>query len=1060
MINTRNKLLLSIILIVTTVGLIFGAVQSRISSEARQTVADTLTTVRDATHHSIKTWFKEHKAAATIWANAPPVRQAAEQLLKVSPEQAALISSPAQDNLRAWFNQLRAATRYQGYFLVGPANINLASSRDQNVGSENLLGSQHEFLTRVWNGETAVSLPLASDVPLPDEDNELRANLPTMFAAAPIIDDSDNVIAIFMFRLMPAEGFSSILQQGRIGNSGETYAFDQHARLLSQSRFDRELQSAGIVDPDKHAMLNIRILNPGVNIFDGQPGNIPADQQPLTRMASSATRGESGIDLDGYHDYRGVTVIGAWLWDHELGFGITTEIDADEAYHALRATRHAMLVLSTSIILLLIGLVTIYILYQERRKAEAALRERETLFRVLLEGVGADYLIYRVGFDRVLQYLTPAIERFTGVAMQTAVKMEWWELFNVTPETLHQIKQLDEKLQQGETNESHYDASYTHPDGTLRTLEASERPEFDVHGRRIAILGIIKDVTARNKTEQELRRAATVFDNTDEGIIVTDADRHITVINKAVTKITGYKQNEVLGKTPHFQKSGRHDQAFYESLWETIERDGKWRGEIWNRRRNGEIYPAWENITAVKDEHGHISNYVAVFSDISAIKESEERLAHLAHHDSLTGLPNRLRFIANLEQALESAKRHKHKVAVMFLDLDRFKLINDTLGHSFGDELLKSIAGRLKSTVRSEDTVARLGGDEFTIILHEIGRSEDSALIAEKVINTTRQPVCLGGEDISVSTSIGISIYPDDSDNSDGLVKAADAAMYHAKNSGRSNFQFYTFDLTSRALEHLALENGLRQALEKNEFVLHYQPQVEMCSERISGVEALIRWQHPERGLLMPTSFMKVANETGLIDPMSEWVLRTACSDLVQWRLRGLPPTRIAVNISGRQLMHEPSIRRIVTFLDEIDPQPGSLGLDLEVTEASIEFAERAMEIMRQLKERGVMLAIDDFGTGHSSLSRLKELPVDTLKIDRSFIQNIANDPDDRVIASTIIAMAHSLGLRVVAEGVEAEDQLSVLRALDCDEIQGFYYSKPIPAEQMVLLLEQQLTGA
>ena len=396
----------------------------------------------------------------------------------------------------------------------------------------------------------------------------------------------------------------------------------------------------------------------------------------------------------------------------------------------------------------------------------------------------------------------------------------------------------------------------------------------------------------------------------------------------------------------------------------------------------------------------------------------------------------------------------------MFLDLDRFKLINDTLGHSFGDELLKSIAGRLKSTVRSEDTVARLGGDEFTIILHEIGRSEDSALIAEKVINTTRQPVCLGGEDISVSTSIGISIYPDDSDNSDGLVKAADAAMYHAKNSGRSNFQFYTFDLTSRALEHLALENGLRQALEKNEFVLHYQPQVAMCSERISGVEALIRWQHPERGLLMPASFMKVANETGLIDPMSEWVLRTACSDLVQWRLRGLPPTRIAVNISGRQLMHEPSIRRIVTFLDEIDPHPGALGLDLEVTEASIEFAERAMEIMRQLKERGVMLAIDDFGTGHSSLSRLKELPVDTLKIDRSFIQNIANDPDDRVIASTIIAMAHSLGLRVVAEGVEAEEQLSVLRALDCDEIQGFYYSKPIPAEQMVLLLEQQLTGA
>lgn len=1057
--SSRNSLLFFAFSIAALVATAFWGVQVKIGAEARENIGQSLITVRDTTHYSVETWFKEHKAAATTWANAPQVREATKQLLEVSPDQTALLGSPAQRELRAWFRPLQKSTGYQGYFLVGRDNINLASSRDQNLGIESLLTRQSGFLDKVWSGEAAVSLPTPSDVPLPDDDGHLRPGLPTMFAAAPVTDDAGETIAVFMFRLRPAEGFSSILQRGRIGQTGETYAFDRQGRLLSRSRYDDQLRTIGLIPADGDAMLNIFLRDPGANLVEGEQSDIPSGRQPLTRMATSAIAGEAGIDLDGYRDYRGVPVVGAWLWDHDLGFGIATEADVEEAYRTLRATTLTIIAMTALIVLLLLGLVAIYVLYQQRKETEAALRERESLFRALVEGVGTDHVIYRQSFDGAFQYVTPAIERFTGVPLSKALGRHWGELFSVDQETLDRVDGYLTRLRNGEVVQP-YEGTYRHPDGSLRTVEVTERPELDERGRPVAAVGIIRDVTERNRTEQELRRAATVFDNTDEGIIVTDARRNIIVVNKAFTRITGYEVDDVLGRNPRLQQSERHDRPFYEQIWAAIENTGQWRGEIWNRRKNGEVYPAWENITAVKDEHGQVLNYVAVFSDISVIKQSEERLAHLAHHDPLTGLPNRMRFVANLEQALEMAKRHKDKVALMFLDLDRFKLINDTMGHAFGDKLLTVVGDRLRSCVRAEDTVARLGGDEFTIVLAEIARPENATLIAEKIIETIGQPIRLEDQEVSTTATVGISIYPDDADNADGMVKAADTAMYHAKGRGRGSFEFYRVDLTSKAIDHLEIEASLRQALSNGQLVLHYQPQVAASSEHVIGVEALIRWQHPKRGLLLPASFIGVADETGLIDPICEWVLRTACSDLETWRSMGLRPVRMAVNVSARQVLNESSIQRIITTLEEITPRPDTLELDLEITETSIELADSTMNIIGRLKERGIMLAIDDFGTGHSSLSRLKALPVDTLKIDRSFVTDIAEDPDDKAIASAIIAMGHNLGLRIVGEGVETEEQLMVLRALGCDEIQGFYYSAPVPADEIVQFMEQERAQA
>lgn len=1038
------------VMLLVAIPLVLGAltVQKKIVDNAHTETGRILLTVRNTTHQAIKTWFKDQKAAAVAWADAPKIRESAKLLLALSPRQSSLLNSPAQQELRAWHQRIKKVTHYRGYFIVGPNHINLASSRDQNIGVENLLVEQQKFLAGIWQGKPAISLPTKSDVPLTDHRGRLTNGLLSMFVAAPIRNDAGKVIAIFMFRIDPDEGFTNILNQGRIGNSGETYAFDGAGRLISQSRFDDQLHKLGLIQAGERGILNIQLRDPEVNLLEGELPTVPLDQRPLTFMAHSAVQGEAGINLSGYRDYRGVPVVGAWVWNPDLGLGIATKFNVREAYATLRATQLAIITLTVFILFLLIGVTVIYSLYRQRKQAEEARRANEQYNRMLFDESSIGLALCRMNGDLV--DINPAYAAILGRTIEETLTLSYWD---ITPEKYAaeehaQLEQLNKTGHYGP-----YEKEYIHADGHLVPVRLSgqilEKDEEKF------IWSSVEDITEYKQAEAALRRAATVFDNTDEGIIVTNTNAEMILVNKAFSSITGYTPEEVLGKNPRSQQSGRHNASFYKSMWDTLIRDNQWRGEIWNRRKNGEVYPAWENINIVKDEQGHITNYVAIFSDISVLKESEERMTYLAHHDTLTGLPNRLRFIANLEQAIESAKRHKHKVALMFLDLDRFKSINDLLGHNAGDQLLKIIADRLKSCIRAEDTVARMGGDEFMVVLTEVVKAEDAGLIADKIVTAVRKPVSVSDDTIETSASIGISIYPDDADNSENMVNAADTAMYHAKALGKNNFQYFTAKLASQTLEHAQIEKDLRKALVNNEFELCYQPQLDLNNGKISGVEALIRWNHPVRKQMLPETFIPVADDSELIDSISEWILRKALGDHEKWSDYGVAGPRIAVNITGRQFTRERSIKRILNILEKLAPEPNILQFDLEITESALKNAERTINIINTLKRHGVMFAVDNFGTGHSSPRLLKQLPIDSLKIDQSFIYNISNDGDDQAITAAIIAMAHTLNLRVIGEGVETRSQFDALRALDCDEIQGFYFSKPVSADEITHLLNK-----
>ncbi len=462
---------------------------------------------------------------------------------------------------------------------------------------------------------------------------------------------------------------------------------------------------------------------------------------------------------------------------------------------------------------------------------------------------------------------------------------------------------------------------------------------------------------------------------------------------------------------------------------------------------NGTVFECAYSL--IRDDEGEISGVVGIAADITERKKAEERLMHLANFDTLTGLPNRMLFHDRLEHALAKASRNSRLVALLFLDLDRFKTINDSLGHSAGDELLKSVASRLLSNAREEDTVARLGGDEFTIILEGIGGGEDASTVARKVLDVMGQPFDLDGHEVFVTTSVGIAIYPLDGDNSDDLLKNADTAMYRAKEQGRNSYRFYTADMNAKAVEHLIMESSMRHALDRNEFELHYQPQVDLHSRELTGFEALLRWRHPELGLLYPNQFMPLAEDTGLIVSIGEWALNHACADLAAWNRQGLPNVRVAVNLSGRQFREEKLVDTVANALRASGLDSNLL--EIEITESYLlEDIESAISTLDRLNELGIEISMDDFGTGYSSLSFLKRFPVDSVKIDQSFVRDISTDPDDATIAEAIIVLAKSLRLRVMAEGVENDDQLYFLRTRGCDQGQGFIFSGPIPADKVL----------
>lgn len=564
----------------------------------------------------------------------------------------------------------------------------------------------------------------------------------------------------------------------------------------------------------------------------------------------------------------------------------------------------------------------------------------------------------------------------------------------------------------------------------------------------------VRDLTKRRQAGVAALSAVSVLEHTLQGIMITGPEGTIQYVNQAFVLATGYSAAEAVGQNPRFLQSGWHNSDFYTLMWDEIRASGSWSGEIWNRRKNGEIYPEWLNIVAVHDETGEIIRYAALFSDMSKLKQDEALMHHQTYHDTLTGLPNRILFMDRLALAVADAERLGLKAAVMFLDIDRFKLINDTLGHDVGDRLLQEIAQRLTDAMRDRDTVCRLGGDEFTVIMENIVDSEDAMLMAQLILDTFMVPFCIADHEFFVTPSIGVALYPDDGLVIDTLAKNADTAMYRAKEHG-NNYQLYSPAMNSQAKERLNLENDLRRALDRGEFVVHYQPQMHISTGQIIGMEALVRWNHHRRGLIPPVEFIPLAEETGLIVQIGEWVLRTACLQSKQWLDSGYSGLRVAVNLSARQFQQKNIVEMVERILSETG-LPGEM-LELEITESvAMRHVDHAIAILEQLKQLGVQISIDDFGTGYSSLSYLKKFPIQTLKIDKSFVHDISDSQDDGAIAASVIVMAHSLKLNVIAEGVETEEQLDFLRERDCDEFQGFLFSGPLTAEKFEEMLKMR----
>lgn len=539
--------------------------------------------------------------------------------------------------------------------------------------------------------------------------------------------------------------------------------------------------------------------------------------------------------------------------------------------------------------------------------------------------------------------------------------------------------------------------------------------------------------------------AAHVLANMREAVLVTDADNNILSVNRAFTEITGYSTDEVLGQSPRILASGRHDRTFYQMLWQHLAVDGCWRGEIWDKRKNGEVYPKWLEIRAIRNPDGLLTHYVAIFSDIGDYKRAEERLHFLAYYDPLTRLPNRVLLRDRFEQVAAIADRDRALLAVLFLDLDQFKNINDSLGHAVGDQLLLGVAERLRSCVRVSDIVSRAGGDEFVVVLNGIQDVGAVSEVAQKILCHVAEAFYVEAHELITSVSIGAAMFPNDGRDFDTLLKKADTAMYGAKEDGRNTCRFFAEHMNIATVERLQMQNGLRSGLLRNEFVLHYQPQFEMGSGRLIGAEALIRWNRPKHGPISPAQFIPVAESSGLIVPIGEWVLREACRQNRTWQDAGYAPMKVAVNLSALQFRRGDLVETVCGILDETGLAPE--WLELELTESILlEDVGHVLTVIEALKLNHLTLSIDDFGTGYSSLAYLKRFAVDKLKIDQSFVRNLGVDKQDAAIVRSIIELGRGLNLRTIAEGVETDSQRVLLQAYGCNEAQGYLFGKPVPA--------------
>ena len=572
------------------------------------------------------------------------------------------------------------------------------------------------------------------------------------------------------------------------------------------------------------------------------------------------------------------------------------------------------------------------------------------------------------------------------------------------------------------------------------------------------VVMVIRDITLRKQQEAELRLWAKVFEGSNEAILITDAQLNIILVNKTYEKIMGYTEDEVLGVDTTAVGAQLHSHSFFRNLVSILKERGYWQGELINKRKNGEKFPTWYSISQVLNAQGQPENYIAIFSDISERKKSRERIDFLAHHDSLTELPNRALLNDRLEMAINTAKRRGEKVGLLFIDLDRFKNINDSLGHAAGDQILRQTAARLSAAVRTDDTVARLGGDEFVVLLPRVRDERSLAEVAIKLREEMLLPYLLDDMPLHISPSIGIAVFPDDGDTPSTLIKNADAAMYLAKEKGRNNYQFYTPVLNARTLDRLKLEYDLRSALEQGQFELHYQPQIVAGSKTLYGAEALIRWRHPERGLVPPNHFIPLAEEIGLIIPLGAWVIAEAARQVNLWHQAGFTDLVVSVNISALQFHQAGFLAEVQGLLVKAGTKPSSL--ELELTESMLmSDMEMSIQVLQAFRDLGYRIAIDDFGTGFSCLNYLRRLPANILKIDQSFVRDMQSDTASLAIVTSIIRLAESLGMETIAEGVETAEEYALLASQGCRLMQGYHFSKPLPCAQFELWLKQRLAA-
>ncbi|WP_141694789.1 EAL domain-containing protein [Candidatus Thiodiazotropha endoloripes] len=693
------------------------------------------------------------------------------------------------------------------------------------------------------------------------------------------------------------------------------------------------------------------------------------------------------------------------------------------------------------------GLVCVRSDITESKQAESDLRK---LGRVLEQSPASVIITNTEG---IIEYVNPRFEKVSGYTAAEAIGQNP-RFLKSGDKTKQEYNDMWSSLLAGKEWRGMFHNK--RKDGSIYWESASISPLRDERGKITNFIAVKEDVTAQKRAEDQLRMNATVFDTTAEGIMVTDEENRIKTVNPAFSRITGYSQEEVLGRTPNILSSGRHSKSFYEDLWESVLHKGYWSGEIWNRRKDGSVFPEWLSISAIKGEHGIAKEFVAVFSDITKHKENEEQIRYQANYDALTGLPNRSLLSDRLNQAIAAAHRENWMLAVLFIDLDHFKVVNDTFGHVVGDELLQLVSARIKACLRESDTVARFGGDEFIILLQDVTEMDSVANVATNIIDHITRVFSLYGREIYIGASIGITVYPDDAVNADSLLRNADMAMYQAKERGRNTYQFFTASMQQHTLERRQLELDLRQAIKRDELEIYYQPVINPTLNKVVSVEALLRWHHPHRGTVSPAIFIPVAEDSGQIGPIGEWVLKKSCEQLKRWHNAGFSDLKLAVNLSSRQRELGLEASFLLGVLAETDLSPDYI--TLEITESLLmRDTDEAMTWLSDFKALGVSLSVDDFGTGYSSLSYLKRFPVDTMKIDRSFVSDLPDDIEDVTLVRTIVAMAQSLNLSLIAEGVETLEQAEFLVDTGCDNLQGFYYAKPMSAKELTLWLSSDV---